>query len=90
MNLLITGGAGFVEKLEARKMNNKETKKLSLEFELPDWKRVRIPGLLESAYEACLTKKFPLGLLLNFNEVLVKHGIHRILNVPRSLGEVLH
>lgn len=24
-------------------------------------------------------KKFPLGLLINFNEVLIKHGIHRIL-----------
>ena len=34
-------------------------------------------------------KKFPLGLLINFNEVLIKHGIHRILNVPRSPGEVL-
>ena len=33
--------------------------------------------------------KFPLGLLINFNEVLIKHGIHRILNVPRSPGEVL-
>jgi GxxExxY protein len=28
-------------------------------------------------------KKFPLGLLINFNEVLIKNGIHRILNVPR-------
>jgi GxxExxY protein len=34
-------------------------------------------------------KKFPLGLLINFNEVLIKNGIHRILNVPRSLGETL-
>jgi GxxExxY protein len=34
-------------------------------------------------------KKFPLGLLINFNEVLIKHGIHRILNVPRSPNEVL-
>ena len=34
-------------------------------------------------------KRFPLGLLINFNEVLVKHGIHRILNVPRSPEEVL-
>jgi GxxExxY protein len=34
-------------------------------------------------------KKFPLGLLINFNEVLIKHGIHRILNVPRSPEEVL-
>lgn len=32
-------------------------------------------------------KKFPLGLLINFNEVLIKHGIHRILNVPRSREE---
>ena len=34
-------------------------------------------------------KKFPLGLLINFNEVLIKNGIHRILNVPRSPGETL-
>ena len=34
-------------------------------------------------------KRFPLGLLINFNEVLIKHGIHRVLNVPRSPGEVL-
>jgi GxxExxY protein len=34
-------------------------------------------------------KKFPLGLLINFNEVLIKHGIHRILNVPRSPEEAL-
>ena len=34
-------------------------------------------------------KKFPLGLLINFNEVLIKHGIHRVLNVPRSPEEVL-
>lgn len=34
-------------------------------------------------------KKFPLGLLINFNEVLIKHGIHRILNVPRSPDEAL-
>ena len=33
-------------------------------------------------------KKFPLGLLINFNEVLIKDGIHRILNVPRSPGEM--
>jgi len=73
------------------------------------------PGLLESAYEACLSrelelrgvkhqrqlpvhtaqvitylriKKFPLGLLINFNEVLIKNGIHRILNVPRSQKEL--
>jgi GxxExxY protein len=156
-------------------VNNKETKKQSLKFEVPDWKRVRIPpdverlaaiavdaaftvhselgpGLLESAYEACLShelrlrgvnhqvqlpvplsyngirveigyradiiieeklllelkavaellpihtaqvvtylrlKKFPLGLLINFNSILVKDGIHRILNVPRSPEEVL-
>lgn len=34
-------------------------------------------------------KKFPLGLLINFNEVLIKNGIHRILNVPRSPKEAL-
>ena len=34
-------------------------------------------------------KKIPLGLLINFNEVLIKHGIHRVLNVPRSPEEVL-
>lgn len=34
-------------------------------------------------------KKFPLGLLINFNEVLFKHGIHRVLNVPRSPAENL-
>jgi GxxExxY protein len=34
-------------------------------------------------------KKFPLGLLINFNEVLIKSGIHRILNVPRSPEDVL-
>jgi len=156
-------------------MNNKGTKKQSLEFEIPEWKRVHVPsdverlattvvdsafavhkelgpGLLESAYEACLShelrlrgvkhqlqlpvplnykgirieigyradvvveekllvelkavdellpihtaqvvtylrlKKFPLGLIINFNEVLIKHGIHRVLNVPGSLDEVL-
>lgn len=156
-------------------MNNKGTRKQSLEFEIPEWKRVHIPadverlataivdsafavhtelgpGLLESAYEACLShelrvrgvkhqlqlpvplnykgirieigyradvvveekllvelkavdellpihtaqlvtylrlKKLPLGLLINFNEVLIKHGIQRVLNVPRSPEEVL-
>jgi GxxExxY protein len=25
--------------------------------------------------------QFPLGLLINFNETLIKHGIHRILNL---------
>jgi len=34
-------------------------------------------------------KRFPLGLLINFNEVLIKDGIHRILNVPRSTEDVL-
>jgi len=34
-------------------------------------------------------KKFSLGLLINFNEILIKHGIHRVLNVPRSPNEVL-
>jgi GxxExxY protein len=33
--------------------------------------------------------KLPLGLLINFNEPLIKHGIHRILNIPRSEQEVL-
>ena len=27
--------------------------------------------------------ELPLGLLINFNEVLIKDGIRRILNVPR-------
>ncbi len=34
-------------------------------------------------------KKFPLGLLINFNEVLIKNGMHRVLNIPRSTSEVL-
>jgi GxxExxY protein len=34
-------------------------------------------------------KRLPLGLLINFNETLIKHGIHRILNVPRSPEEAL-
>ena len=34
-------------------------------------------------------KRFPLGLLINFNEILIKYGIHRVLNVPCSPGEVL-
>jgi GxxExxY protein len=34
-------------------------------------------------------KKFPLGLLINFDEVLIKDGIHRVLNVPRSPEECL-
>lgn len=34
-------------------------------------------------------KGFPLGMLINFNEILIKHGIHRVLNVPRSPDEVL-
>jgi len=34
-------------------------------------------------------KRFPLGLLVNFNESLIKHGVRRVLNVPRSPGEVL-
>lgn len=161
--------------MAAGEMNNKGTKKQSLEFEIPEWRRVHIPadverlattvvdsafavhtelgpGLLKSAYEACLShelrlrgvkhqlqlpvplnykgirieigyradvvveekllielkavdellpihtaqlvtylrlKKFPLGLLINFNEVLIKHGIQRVLNVPRSPEEVL-
>jgi GxxExxY protein len=32
-------------------------------------------------------KKLPLGLLINFNEAMIKHGIHRVLNVPRSPEE---
>jgi GxxExxY protein len=27
----------------------------------------------------------PLGLLINFNEVLIKNGIHRVLNLPKSI-----
>ncbi len=34
-------------------------------------------------------KKYPMGLLINFNEALIKNGIHRILNVPRSENEVI-
>jgi GxxExxY protein len=30
--------------------------------------------------------KLPLGLLINFNEVLIKTGIQRILNVPKVEG----
>lgn len=26
---------------------------------------------------------FPLGLLINFNEVLIRDGIRRVLNIPR-------
>jgi GxxExxY protein len=32
-------------------------------------------------------KRFPLGLLINFNVVLIKDGIHRVLNVPRTPKE---
>ena len=28
--------------------------------------------------------KLPLGLLINFNEVLIKDGIQRILNIPKG------
>lgn len=28
--------------------------------------------------------KLPLGLLINFNEILIKHGIQRILNIPKQ------
>ena len=28
--------------------------------------------------------KLPLGLLINFNEVLIKDGIRRVLNIPRT------
>lgn len=34
-------------------------------------------------------KKFPVGLLINFNEILIKNGIHRILNIPRNPDEAL-
>ncbi len=34
-------------------------------------------------------KRFPLGLLINFDETLIKDGIHRILNVPRTPREIL-
>jgi GxxExxY protein len=34
-------------------------------------------------------KKLPLGLLVNFNEVLIKNGTRRVLNVPRSPEECL-
>ena len=156
-------------------MHNEREEQQGAELRLPDWKRVRVPslverlatavvdaafavhrelgpGLLESAYEACLShelglrsvrhqlqlpvplnykgirievgyradviveekllielkavdqlhpihtaqvitylrlKHFPLGLLINFNEVLLKNGIHRLLNVPRSPEEAL-
>jgi len=86
-------------------MNNKGAKKQSYGLQLPDWKQVRIPTDVESlakiVVDALLPihtaqvvtylrlKKFPLGLLINFNEVLIKNGIHRILNVPRSPKEVL-
>jgi hypothetical protein len=43
------------------------------------------PGLLESVYNVCLAKK-PLGLLINFNEVLLKDGITRIVNSPLEDG----
>jgi GxxExxY protein len=28
--------------------------------------------------------RLPLGLLINFNELLIKHGIHRILNIEKT------
>ena len=28
--------------------------------------------------------RFPLGLLINFNEVLIKHGIQRVLNIEKT------
>jgi hypothetical protein len=34
------------------------------------------PGLLESIYEECLM--IELGLLINFNETLVKDGVKRV------------
>jgi hypothetical protein len=43
------------------------------------------PGLLESAYAACFThERLPLGLLMNFNELLIKHGFQRVLNLHLS------
>ncbi|MCF6212037.1 MAG: GxxExxY protein [Gammaproteobacteria bacterium] len=38
--------------------------------------RVLGPGLLESAYQECLI----LGLLINFNTVVLKDGICRVVN----------
>ena len=50
----------------------------------------KLPPIHTAQVVTCLRlKKFPLGLLINFNEVLIKHGIHRVLNVPRSPQEVL-
>jgi len=28
--------------------------------------------------------RLPLGLLINFNEVLIKNGTHRVLNFPKK------
>lgn len=30
--------------------------------------------------------RLPLGLMINFNEVLIKHGIHRVLNLKKGLA----
>ncbi len=44
--------------------------------------RILGPGYLESVYEQALTVKtvnLPLGLLINFNVPLLKHGIKRVI-----------
>jgi GxxExxY protein len=33
--------------------------------------------------------RLPLGLLINFNEVLIKHGIQRVLNLEKNLASLL-
>ncbi|MCG8372632.1 MAG: GxxExxY protein [Balneolales bacterium] len=39
------------------------------------------PGLLESAYQACLACELKkLGLLINFNETFFKKGFKRVVN----------
>ena len=52
------------------------------------------PGLLESVYQSCIIielrsmgikvqlAKKPLGLLINFNESMLKEGITRVINSP--------
>ena len=42
------------------------------------------PGLLESVYQICMIiePKKPLGLLIIFNQALLKEGITRIINTP--------
>ena len=39
--------------------------------------RLKGPGLLESIYEKCLLRE--LGLLINFHEMVLKNGIHRLI-----------